>query len=120
MKAINRSIAVAIIVTIAGVALFYSCGTSRSRRHHGPTVDTITTVVEADTFPCYTKYIKVVNVAGNKVSVVYDDIDAGYDNQVMMVTGSDAKYLVSMYYAQDVNTNLVIIQSDSKCIIKTK
>lgn len=120
MKAINRSIAVAIFVTIAGVALFYSCGTSKSRRHHSPTVDTITTVVEADTFPCYTKYIKVVNVAGSKVSVVYDDADAGYSNQVMMVTGSDAKYLVDIYYGQDVNTNLVIIQTEYKCIIKTK
>ncbi len=121
MKAINRSISVAAIVTIIAVALFYSCGASKSHRRYTKAIaDTTVTVVEADTFPCYTKFIKSVNVVGNKVSVIYDDIDAGYDNQVMMVANSDAKYLVSVYYAQDVNTNLVIIQSDSKCIIKTK
>ena len=119
MKAINRSIALSIVAVIACVVIYFSACSTPRVRHHAKSIDT-TTVVEADTFPCYTKYIKAVNVVGNKVSVIYDDIDAGYDNQVMMVANSDAKYLVSVYYAQDVNTNLVIIQSDSKCIIKTK
>lgn len=121
MKAINRLL---ILAAIAIVISLSSCS-SRSTEYHRAMEQrraeaAADTIAEADTFTCYTKYIKCVNVAGNKTSVIYDDIDAGYDKQVIMVSGSDAKYLVSMYYGQDVNTNLVIIQSESKCIIKTK
>ena len=117
MKPIHQAIVAAIVVIATFSTVLYF--NNKHINNRIKSVDT-TTVVETDTFPCYTKFIKAVNVVGNKVSVIYDDIDAGYDNQVMMVANSDAKYLVSMYYEQDVNTNLVIIQSDSKCIIKTK
>ena len=64
---------------------------------------------QVDTFDIYLKNIKELGVVGTNTLIIYDDPDAGFDNELMQVVSPEAGKLIFNNMGKDIDSRLIVI-----------
>ena len=64
---------------------------------------------QVDTFDIYLENIKELGVVGTNTLIIYDDPDAGFNNELMQVISPEAGKVIFNNMGKDIDSRLIVI-----------
>lgn len=71
-----------------------------------------------DTFDIYLENIRELGVVGTNTLIIYDDPDAGFDNELMQVVSPEAAKLIFNNMGKDIDSKLIVIMGQRSTMMK--
>lgn len=114
------TIIVIIAISLISVIAITAYATEHSHKQPVPLENKVDSVLsylkenaeQVDTFDIYLKNIKELGVVGTNTLIIYDDPDAGFDNELMRVVSPEAGKLIFNNMGKDIDSRLIVIGSE--------